>query len=219
MQSVLDWLLPGRTGGSGSVPTDILLHPPHSPRLSVDKHSYGIFAVLYASRRFREPAPELYLRTASLAVVRYCLYGHEGDDSINSIEPPRTLDSQSQEHRQLCLRLRRCGAVELDMNHSSAEDSLDMRLERHLDRQNAIFGWPQPQGSQQPVWVLQLPTDRQWSQNLLRTYGLESHLNVIDLGKCQEMDEYCNKLESKGAVYYDDVRDCVQAEELDLIQT
>ena len=95
------------------------LRAPPSPSLWVQHEDtffykcdvYMISAVLYDRvDDFYAPRPQLYIKTRRAAVAKYILYEH---DNVEEWPPESVtkLDSQSDAHRQLCLRMRRCGAI------------------------------------------------------------------------------------------------------------
>jgi len=137
------------------------------------------------------------------------------------------LDRNSAKHLEVCLRLRRCGAVKVDPIEAWCRtETCWSALERHLEGSRYIFGWPgaakitdhdEPQ--KQPVWVLHI-----WRnpyhlprQETLRSTGMEGHLGREWLIGCSTMEEYCERLKVRGAVYYSDVRKCPQARALGLV--
>lgn len=103
---------------------------------------------------------ELYLRTRSKAIVRYCLYGH--DNSIVLQDTVR-LDLPEAEREKAVLRFRRCGAVTLDFKKDTwGFGSFEEEQSIHLFQQHVwaswkvLFGWPAPTSEKIPeaVWVL-----------------------------------------------------------------
>ena len=49
--------------------------------------------------------------------------------------------------------------------------------------------------------------------------SIENLLHISELSSCHTMDEYCEKLRSGGATYYDRVEDCPEAHEIGLVHS
>lgn len=130
----------------------------------------------------------------------------------------------SEAHDAICCRLRRCGAVEIDDFMPGEMHEVELAAYVQQSWKHA-FGWPAPvvdkEGMKvrQPVWSYMLP-DRPLYPEIPHSWdiddGLEAIVGFEDLVGCNSMAEYCERLESWGALYYEDVQECREARELGL---
>lgn len=124
-----------------------VLSAPPSPRLVQTEPTFMIIASLYTTRTAADPAPILYLNTKSIAIADYCLLGRLFAFTLGAV-PPR-LVGESPEHIEVCLRMRRCGAVEISPPSWMYYEGCDLYLEAHLNNLQYVFGWPPPTSSEE----------------------------------------------------------------------
>ena len=233
-----------------------------SVRIYWNNVTYSISAYTYSGDC--DAAPELYLKTRSKAIAHYCLFGYDDDRSLKEDTLPmdrsngRFLSPQdpaSQSHALLCLRLRRCCAIEFPAKRWQyafyQQEVSDQRLMEYVQQEwKYVFGWPKPVINEgvldyrQPTWICRVPEQpRQWSSfggpepeennnevqdedqsayvdlhgKIAPQDGIEAIMRFYDLGDCQTMEDYCEKLEGRSAVYYADGAACAEAKELGLV--
>jgi hypothetical protein len=158
----------------------------------------------------------LFLVTTSVAVADYCLLGRR--DEIGSERGFLKLQLESPEHLEICLRLRRCGAVKVTPRPGLRESDCRIALEEHLNEAKYLFGWPPGTTTHQSVWVYTIPR----TSHLVRTGvvmygGVEAHLVIDELSNASTMTEYCDYLERHNAVYYDDIQQSPEAQSQSLV--
>lgn len=165
---------------------------------------YVISAVLYDRvDDFYAPRPKLYIKTRRAAVAKYILYEH-GNIEQWPPESVTKLDPLSDAHRQLCLRMRRCGAIEGEPHTLIFDERHGQWIETFQWLDDQIFAWPEKtEGGIESVWV----------------YKQDSHADPF-LGRfanCDTMSAYCAALQEAGAKYYPDVRLCPEAKATNLV--
>lgn len=185
---------------------------PPSPSFSVEHHDdlmykcdvYTISAVLYDRvDDYYAPRPQLYISTRRAAVAKYILYEH---DNVEQWPPESvtTLDPQSDAHRRLCLRMRRCGAIEDEPHTMSFDARYRQRIEVFDGHDHHIFAWPEKtKAGTEPVWVYK------WNS--------QADPFLDRFADCDTLDVYCAALQEAGANYYPDVRLCPEATAANLV--
>ena len=186
--------------------------------------TYAIEADLFPNRQdMTGSGPILYLNTSCVAIADYCLLGRRSEmfNDTNSLQ----LDSGSPEHLEVCLRLRRCSAVKLCPKSWDFEHDCLISLESHVNKIRYLFGWPQIENANsssdtpQPVWVYYITRRGGWVRHGVIQYGgMEEQMELEILSGCSTMDEYCEKLMLRGAVFYADVRNCPEARHAGLVE-
>ncbi|KAK3707346.1 hypothetical protein LTR37_012190 [Vermiconidia calcicola] len=165
---------------------------------------YIISAVLYDRvDDLYAPRPQLYIMTRRAAVAKYILYEH---DNIEQWPPESVtkLDPQSDAHRQLCLRMRRCGAIEGEPHTLDFDERYDQWIENFHRHDGHIFAWPEKtEGGTEPVWV------HKWDSRA------DPFLDRF--ADCDTLSAYCAALQEAGAKYYPDVRLCPETKAANLI--
>ncbi|KAK3712100.1 hypothetical protein LTR37_009191 [Vermiconidia calcicola] len=165
---------------------------------------YIISAVLYDRvDDLHAPRPQLYIKTRRAAVAKYILYEH---DNIEQWPPESVLklDPQSDAHRQLCLRMRRCGAIEGEPDTLAFDERYYHWKETFEGHDGHIFAWPEKtEGNTEPVWVYE------WDS------CADPYLDRF--AGCDTLSAYCAALQEAGAKYYPDVRLCPEAKAANLV--
>lgn len=170
-----------------------------SPRLWRNKLTYSIAAYAYPPHLTpNDPVPWLYLKTQSRASAHFCLFGHDDE----TFEDVRALDIASRQHRLVCLRLRRCGAVQLEASRWADalhdQEISEDQLQQHLLRSwKHVFGWPPPsatedgQGTKQPVWVYPVSSFPQG--NISSVDSSNQHPAMIRSGMMRGSEHYTGR--------------------------
>lgn len=167
---------------------------------------YIISAVLYDRvDDSYAPRPQLFIKTRRAAVAKYILNEH---DHIEQWPPESVtkLDPQSDALRQLCLRTRRCGAIEGEPHTLNFDETYCQWTETFQGHEDHIFAWPKKMGGgTEPVWV----------------YKWDSRADpFLDrFADCNTLSAYCAALQEAGAKYYPDVRLCSKAKTANLVST
>jgi hypothetical protein len=185
---------------------------------------------LYAYPNPRPPNTLVQLQTQIPAIVSYVL-GSTWRDELNGgtgLSVPQQNWTENDESA-LALRMLRGGAALLDNTWANEQwwlfDEGFSEWRNAEQRKKYIYGWPEEGG----VWVLQLPPllekhvkydaggvdldealdqMERWESIVDTVFrDLDGSVHYGDLVGAETMEEFCGRLESKGARFYADFRD------------
>lgn len=168
------------------------------------------------------PNSMLFLQSTCYAIADYCLLGRHQEALEN--QGSLWLDPNSPEHLEVCLRMKRCGAVRCSPKDVYWDEEARWDLMYQSRTLRFIFGWPTAECSNgrsiQPVWVYYIThTSHPLRQiEVLQKRGMEGLLGFEWLANCSTMSEYCERLRIRGAIFYKDVRDSPEAMAMGLVE-
>jgi hypothetical protein len=161
-------------------------------------------------------AKMLFLMTKCVAIVYYCLLNRRPNVPNEASYFP--LDFEKHEYLEVCLRLKRCGAAKVKGLRCRNEEGCEIVLEGHINQIQYLFGWPATNGPNEPVWVYYIVRTHLIPQGRLLSGGIEAQLEWESLSDPKTMEEYCEKLNLSGAVYYRDVKNSPEAWQMGLVR-
>ena len=182
----------------------------------------------------------LFLQDPGLAYLSYIL----GEDWQSRLRVHH--DRHSKDYRYLpipgndadeaehCLRMRRCGAIsvkDLDEVQARKNDDGPGSLWPLQETEKYIFGWPESGG----VWVFRIPREV-WKSSIPEP-GSPDYIRAIfeyeenyarlsdkiegmqrSIKEQSEMDGVCDILSDAGAIWYPDIKDCSEAQDMNLVE-
>ena len=195
-----------------------------TPRLYESNRTFPISAQLsFDGNHGQCNDPILFLETSCAAIADYCLLIRRSEltDSAN----PLSMNPSSAEHLEVCLRLKRCGAVRLTPAAWDVQSSCWFSLAEHLRKRRYLFGWPSVDHNvsnrvqAESVWVYYIPRTHRpaASEEVIRYGGMERLFGFHWLEGSTNMHDYCERLKVHGAVFYRNVGNSPEASELGLV--
>ena len=172
----------------------------------------------------------VFIRTKCVAIVEYCVPGYTARLSKKAVLRPALTEEVTTELR---LRMRRCGAVDLDLSHLAGWEIggyCDAVLSASLHDCEYVLGWPMEQHcengvTKEPVWVgARSRCSRHQNkrddacQECLSCEERDKQLDN-ELEAAKTMQQYCAILEAWGATYYGDERDSPEVRKTELKRT
>lgn len=151
-------------------------------------------------------------------------------DGYSSIPRP-DLTASDRDEVEHCLRMKRCGALQIDQHdHDVPVDLTDRRIQ---DTERQIFGWPSTGG----VWIFRVtplglrpdPTDldsEEWLYAQIEAVEEEERgdpekerIKALksEIVRQKNMDEVCEVLEHAGAQYYKQIENCPEVASMGLL--
>ncbi|KAK5174031.1 uncharacterized protein LTR77_001111 [Saxophila tyrrhenica] len=195
------------------------------PRMWENERTFTLETPLSTSRPpTTDEGPMLYLQTSCAAIANYCFLGRRSTTSKDNDGRLR-LYLDNDQYLEVCLRMRRCGAVRVNPKRYAHGECCDAALGNQLNRSRYIFGWPESTSltsddsfRKEPVWVSHIfrKAEALLPRQVYPWEGMEGFVGADWLARSPTMEEYCSRLQVHGGVYYSDVSKCPQARELGL---